>query len=687
MTRNTNGASQAPATAPTRRGRLFFRRPTVRGLITVGFGLLFVVLIAVVAGSATMIRKHRSDVSEMETLSNGVATIQNARTEAANAALLIQRYIISGDETGVPDTLASTQEAVRGLHEAEAQQIAQGDTEAAAVIGDIAKNGDLLAAAVNQMITLRRAGNVEQAATILEAIVPQFREFRRALGEAAARELDQVARVRSQADQSGEMAFWLLVISGLTGGLLALLGAAVIARAILRPLQALERTAQCVGAGDLQARMQPSGPRELYHLGQTLNTMASQLQERESELRLSYEELKERNRQLLEARALATTDALTGLYNHRAFHENIRREFKALERQGGKIGVIMLDIDGFKDINDSLGHLQGDEILRQCARTFCEVVDSRCVYRYGGDEFAVLLPGADDRETMETAERLRRALVEASGGGPNRITVSLGVANYPGTASTAEELIYEADAAMYAAKSAGKNTVMRWDAAAGPDGRGYMHYGGHRDLRIIELTRALHGALAAKDPSTHAHSERCAEYAGLLAKEMGLPVQQQAAVRIGALLHDIGKLAVPDDILLKPGPLNKAEWAAIRQHPLAGHHLLSQLPSLAEALPAVLHHHEHFDGSGYPEGLTGEDIPLVARILLVADAYDAMTSNRPYRQAMSSEAAIEELKRNAGAQFDPQVVEAFLRVICAHPDGGGAPAAAAAVHPRAANTN
>lgn len=687
MKLNTNGASQAPATAPTRRGRLFLRRPTVRGLITVGFGLLFVVLIAVVAGSAAMIRKHRADVSEMETLSNGVATIQNARTEAANAALLIQRYIISGDETGVPDTLASTQAAVKGLHEAEAQQIAEGDVEQAAIIGNIAKNGDLLAAAVNQMIALRREGNVEQASTILEAIVPQFREFRRALGEATSRELDQVAAVRSRANQSGEMAFWLLIISGLTGGLMALLGAALIARSILRPLQALERTARCVGAGDLQARTRPSGPRELYHLGETLNTMAGQLQERENELRLSYQELKQRNRQLLEARALATTDALTGLYNHRAFHENIRREFKTLERNGGKIGVIMLDIDGFKEINDSLGHLQGDEILRQCAQIFCEVVDSSCLYRYGGDEFAVILPGADDRETMETAERLRRALVEASGGGPKSVTVSLGVANYPGTASSAEELIYEADAAMYAAKSAGKNTVMRWDAAARLDGHGQMHYGGHRDMRVVELVRALHGALAAKDPSTHAHSERCAEYAGLVAKEMGLPLQQQAAVRVGALLHDIGKLAVPDEILVKPGPLSKAQWAVVRQHPLAGYYLVSQLPSLADALPAILHHHEHYDGSGYPEGLSGEDIPLVARIILVADAYDAMTTDRPYRTAMSSEAAIEELRRYAGKQFDPQVIEALLRAVCAHPQDGHASTAAAAVHPRAANGN
>lgn len=687
MKSNTNGAFQAPATAPTRRGRGLLGRPTVRGLITVGFGLLFVVLIAVVAGSAAMIRKHRADVSEMETLSNGVATIQNARTEAANAALLIQRYIISGDETGVPDILASTQAAVQGLHEAEAQQIAEGDAEQAAVIGDVAKNGDLLAAAVNQMIALRREGNVEQASTILEAIVPQFREFRRALGEATAQEMEQVTDVRSRADQSGEMAFWLLIISGLTGGLMALLGAALIARSILQPLQALERAAQRVGAGDLQTRTRPSGPKELYHLGQTLNTMAAQIQDRENELRLSYEELKQRNRQLLEARALATTDALTGLYNHRAFHENIRREFKNLEDNGGKIGVIMLDVDGFKEINDSLGHLQGDEILRQCARIFCEVVDSSCVYRYGGDEFAVLLPGADDRKTMDTAERLRKALVEASGGGPNRVTVSLGVANYPGTASSAEELIYEADAAMYAAKSAGKNTVMRWDAATRLDGDGYMHYGGNRDMRVVELVRALHGALAAKDPSTHAHSERCAEYAGLVAKEMGLSLREQAAVRMGALLHDIGKLAVPDEILVKPGPLTKTQWAVVRQHPVAGYYLVSQLPSLAEALPIILHHHEHYDGSGYPEGLSGEEIPLAARIILVADAYDAMTTDRPYREAMSPEAAIEELRRNGGKQFDPQVVEALLRVVCAQPGDGRASMAASPVRPRAANAN
>ena len=181
----------------------------------------------------------------------------------------------------------------------------------------------------------------------------------------------------------------------------------------------------------------------------------------------SNEELKERNRQLMEARALAATDALTGLSNHRAFHEAIRREVYTVDLHGGTVSVVMLDLDGFKAVNDALGHLEGDKVLRECAAAFTQVVRRECVYRYGGDEFAVILTGVGEEEAAAIAEQLRRVVAQRGGDGVRRVSISLGVATYPENARSAEELIYRADAAMYWAKAAGKDRVGRWDAVNG----------------------------------------------------------------------------------------------------------------------------------------------------------------------------------------------------------------------------
>lgn len=174
---------------------------------------------------------------------------------------------------------------------------------------------------------------------------------------------------------------------------------------------------------------------------------------------------------------------------------------------------------------------------------------------------------------------------------------------------------------------------------------------------------ALLAALAAKDRDTSAHAERCSWYATRLAAEIGLSEEDTSIVRTAALLHDIGKLAVPDGVLFKPGPLNEDEWAQMREHPTAALVILRHVPAVAKAAPAILHHHELFDGSGYPDGLAGNDIPVASRMLLVTDAFDAMTNDRPYRKALPVAAAIEELKCNSGTQFDPAVVAAFLGLL------------------------
>jgi len=407
---------------------------------------------------------------------------------------------------------------------------------------------------------------------------------------------------------------------------------------------------------------------ELRRLNQQLEelnrSLEARVKERIEDLRLANEELRQRNRQFQDARAQAATDALTGLWNHRAFHERIRKEVLRAQETGSPLSLIMLDIDNFKNVNDWLGHQVGDQTLRGLASSLTDAVGEEKAYRYGGDEFAVLLSGVDRRKIARVAERLRRAVEKRTDGSGERVTVSLGVASFPDVAVSADELIYGADAAMYWAKSAGKNRVADWGDLVKHREEGTLPwYAADRGVKAPDVVAALAAALAAKDPTTAGHTKRCSWYALKLAEEFGLPEEETSVVRLASLLHDIGKLAIPDEVLFKPGPLNEEEWAQMKQHPTAALHVLSHIRSLTDATPAILHHHEHFDGSGYPDGLAGEQIPIASRILLVTDAFDAMTTDRPYRKAMPVEAAIEELKRNSGSQFDPLVVGAFLRVV------------------------
>ena len=329
---------------------------------------------------------------------------------------------------------------------------------------------------------------------------------------------------------------------------------------------------------------------------------------------------------------------------------------------GHPVGLIMVDIDDFKSVNDSQGHQAGDKVLRQLAPVLNAVAGQENAYRYGGDEFAVLLPETDHEKTLGIAERLRRTVQGKVGS--EGIRVSLGVASSPDWAATMDELIYGADVAMYWAKSEGKNRVGDWAKLVQRRNDGVLPwYAADRAVHAPDVVNALGAALSAKDPATSAHTGRCSWWAGKLADELGLSEQDQSIVRLASLLHDVGKLAVPDEVLFKPGPLNEDEWVQMRKHSTAALNIFGQIRSLTAVTPSVVHHHEHFDGSGYPDGLAGEEIPVASRILLVTDAFDAMTNDRPYRKAMPVKAAVEELERNSGGQFDPIAVEAFLRIL------------------------
>jgi diguanylate cyclase (GGDEF)-like protein/putative nucleotidyltransferase with HDIG domain len=331
---------------------------------------------------------------------------------------------------------------------------------------------------------------------------------------------------------------------------------------------------------------------------------------------------------------MSRTDPLTGCLNRRGFEERVTSELDAALRSGRKLALVLFDLDNFKAVNDMNGHSVGDELL-------CWVVDGLqravrpmdAVGRLGGDEFAILAPGAGENGAEEIATRARKLLSE-------RVAVSTGTATFPGHGVDHDELQRHADRELYANKH-------------GDD----AHFtAGRRELTwAATLARAVDARMA----SPVEHSTIVARYAAGIAQQLGWSGANLAHLRIAAMLHDIGKVVLPDRILQKPESLNALEYEEVKRHPEEGAELINRVEGMGEIASWVRHSHEHYDGSGYPDGLAGDAIPLASRILLVADAYDAITSDRPYRSAQPQAEALEELRRHAGCQFDPRCVDAL----------------------------
>jgi len=365
------------------------------------------------------------------------------------------------------------------------------------------------------------------------------------------------------------------------------------------------------------------------------------------------------------ALAAASEDSLTELLNHRAFQTRLEEEVARARRGGQSLAVVMIDLDGFGRINNAHGHQAGDVTLlavARCLRAQTRYAD--IVARYGGDEFAAILPEIDLNEALSLAERIRDELARltvAHGARAIHVAASIGVAVMPGHATTREDLVGAADRASYAAKRAGGNRVRQ--ATEGAPSRDPVSLAAQLDHANLATVEALAAMVDAKDAYTRGHSGRVSGYAAAIAAALGLPEADIARVRQAGLLHDVGKIGVPDAILLKPGGLSDEEFAVIKQHPAIGERILQGLPFLAEILPAVRHHHERWDGRGYPDGLVGAAIPADAAILAVADSFDAMTSSRTYRVALPVAEAIRRVREGAGAQYDPRLVAAFDRAL------------------------
>jgi len=414
------------------------------------------------------------------------------------------------------------------------------------------------------------------------------------------------------------------------------------------------------------------------------NAQSEQLEAQKAELERANRQLAELNTRL---EALATTDGLTGLKNHRTFQERLQEEVRRAVRYGSPLSILMLDVDRFKTYNDAFGHPAGDAILRKIAEVLqAKARTTDLVARYGGEEFAVILPETDREHARTAAERFRGAIESASW--PEwAVTASFGVATLSRTAGDAVALIAQADAALYQSKRIGRNCVTHaMDSMAIPSfGEAPPEEPAPVMQQMIEINQeALIATTAAiqtslrrsfdstvdswtrlvdlRDEISEGHSVRVTEMMVRLARHLGMSKDEIAFARCGAWLHDIGKLAVPPEILFKPGPLTEEEWYVMRQHPAIAYEMLAPIPFLGPALDIPYCHHERWDGSGYPRRLKGEEIPFTARLFAVIDVYDALCSERPYRESWTKEQALDYLRANAGIQFDPQAVSAFLKM-------------------------
>ena len=390
----------------------------------------------------------------------------------------------------------------------------------------------------------------------------------------------------------------------------------------------------------------------------------------------------------------ANTDTLTGLYTHRGFQEVLTVELKKAEENESNLSIIMLDINNISKINRELGHAKGDEVIKLLAEKVKQNIRSTDkAGRYGGDEIAIILPDTSTADAKYLAEYITYCLSCCFVDDVGPVKVAVGIATYPECSKDQEKLLILAEQAMYISQAKGYKEGMSaiissadynfWDDEAlnsfaevvakrhsqlGIDfGEELLHKFNNEQIvsqnHLMELANSLASAIDAKDPYTKGHSTSVSRYSEALARAINLPEDEVQRIKLGALLHDVGKIGIPENVLKKTGKLEGEEWEIMKQHPVIGaEKVLAPNDALRDLIPIVKYHHEHIDGSGYPEHLKGEKIPLAARIVAVADTFHALISDRPYRKGMSVEKACEILKDGAGKLWDTDLVRQFIAI-------------------------
>lgn len=387
-------------------------------------------------------------------------------------------------------------------------------------------------------------------------------------------------------------------------------------------------------------------------------------------------------------------DSLTLLSNHRGFQEILSNELAKAQAKNSHLSIIMMDINNISKINRELGHAKGDEVIKLVAEKVKQNIrSSDYAGRYGGDEIAIILPDTDTDEAKYIAEYLTYSLSCCFVDDVGPVKVAVGVATFPESTKDQEKLLILAEQAMYISQSKGYKDGMSaivssmdfnfWDDMAlnsfaevltkrhAQIGINFeeelVHKFNNEQIisqnHLIEMVTSLASAIDAKDTYTKGHSSSVSRYAEALARAINLPETEVERIALGALLHDVGKIGIPENVLRKPTHLSEEEWEIMKQHPVIGaEKVLMPNETLADLIPMVKYHHEHWDGSGYPDKLKGEEIPFSARIVAIADAYHALISDRPYRKGLSVQKACEILKMGAGIQWDSSLVRQFIQI-------------------------